>query len=283
MRILSFLVSIPFQLFGVLMCVAFICIGVCVSLGGYMSIRDVGVMENTAYSSISSLQPGQMVKFTAMPSTEKLHYAPVSEIPAVFYRADYLRYYYDDEDGVTSSLQKRVEKPDSIALKGDDGQQYIINFKDNKPTMVFKTVFKYLKNPQTGQYAITGKSSFDDGDRVLEENLIVPKEEVFIFGQLEDIKEISPDKTLLVFKETSLGAPWEDFNAWIKNFYAALFENKVSLYALSTQGEKGVMDQGNFFAYFMIGFGLFFAFIPLIILGAIVKEVLTSLLRLAYP
>ena len=281
-KFIGYIFTMIGNLFGLSMCLIFISIGACVICGGIINIRSVDTYNNTPITSFNSIKAGNVIKIVAEPLMDQKIVSPNLKIPVVFYTINYNKY-YSSKGSPSKNTYKTELKPDYIAFKYLKNF-YRINVQEIKPKMFFKNTATYILDKSKGNYVMTTKSNFSVNDNTIEENVILPTDKVLIFGYLKDIKIASNGYKILILDPNNMGNPFEDPLNFVKKLFSTIIENKLSLYIVSTKPPtETIKDFVGFSGYFMLGFGLFFLIIPLVILAGIILSTVRSTIKLFMP
>lgn len=111
--------------------------------------------------------------------------------------------------------------------------------------------------------------------------MIVPAEDVLIFGQ---VKKIVPDASngliSIEFQCIELTDPFENFKLFYSNLFKAFFSNELTSYVVSTKSDLELGEELNSLEGSMgiMLFGLAFCIIPLIIILAVWSSFIKSIL-----
>jgi hypothetical protein len=267
------------SLFGMAFTSIFILVGVGVFLGGYINMRDYNVYKDTPIQTPQQFEAGEIIKSRFQSNNDYLVKSEYSGTPCVYYNIDYIEFYRDSEGDLSRDYNKNIKGPELLHLTVDN-QNYEFSTIDPVPQMAYEHTITYIYNPQMKQYQPTTETRFDDGDEIIEESMILPGENIIVFGRLDDIIQMPQGAKRLQFSKADPGSPFKNPLDFIKKFINIAFTNKLSLYVISSEAANADLGDKSNMSIFMMIFGLIFCGIPAIIFLACLLSLIKAYVKL---
>ena len=246
----------------------FLIVGISLMSYGYINVRENSQFRNTSIKHISELKENEIVKFTLTPDSLDVVESAYKKINCVFYKTEWISY-YRSSDSIKKSIDKTESGPDAITLISGNNK-YRISTRIPGMTLFTASQYILLKNRKTGQYIPNFKEKFQANDNVIEENIILPDEEVLVYGKLSSIKQVNENTKELTFSTSSLPDPFDNLPVFFENLFSTLFNNNLTSYIISTRTDEITANKfksGEGLG--LIAFGAVFCIVPLVLLIAV--------------
>lgn len=272
MFVIKLFIKLVFDFFGLCICLSLGFIGVSLLLGGIINIRDSSIMEQTSISEIKHLKPTQIVKLKVKTDPERTVKTNFSKLPCHFYIEEKIKVIMDEGTPVLRTTKTNYT-PDNLKITHNN-HSYFVDIKDSEAMFFIQTEKYYLYNQITKTYNATNKKYFDSNDKLIREKIILPSEEVIIFGKIKDIKIPGKNKIPTIqFEKQNYGNffenPFNTFNILINT----IKNNTFTLFIIYTGNDDKVKEKINSStAYIMLFLGLFFLIIPSVIIFSIISH-----------